>query len=199
MGKALAWVIIAFIAIGMISNWINGKPPTTQPARATQVQATSVPPPASPAKPANAWRVQTASSAMDDTKTVHLQLLSDTQIPGRFTGYGPATLHLRCLENTTSAAFSFNGKFLADIQGYGDITYRIDNKQAVKKAFDESTNNEWLGLWRGGTSIPFIKGLLGGEKMVVRATPFNENSVEVTFSIADLQEVIAPLRSACGW
>ena len=88
---------------------------------------------------------------------------------------------------------------MADIQGYGTITYRIDDQPARKKEFGESTNNEVLGLWNGGTAIPFIKSLFGAETLRVRAMPFNESALETTFSVAGLTEEIGPLRKACGW
>lgn len=145
------------------------------------------------------WKVRTSTSAIDDTKTVIVDLASDNMIHGRFKSPGPAALNLRCMENTTSASIKFNGLFMADIQGYGQVTYRVDSAKAVTKRFEESTNNEWLGLWNGGASIPFIKSLFGAEKLVVRATPFNENAVEVTFSIQGLEKTIEPLREACNW
>jgi type VI secretion system protein VasI len=145
------------------------------------------------------WRVASQKSKVDDSTNVFLSIDSNQPIRGRFGDVGPAELTIRCMENTTAATFRFAGHFMADIQGYGDITYRIDDRKAKTKGFVESTSNEALGLWSGGSAIPFAKELFGGTSLYVRATPYNENPVEAEFNIAGLDEAIKPLREACRW
>jgi type VI secretion system protein VasI len=82
---------------------------------------------------------------------------------------------------------------------YGDVTFRVDDQKARTVGFEESTNKRSLGLWRGGRSIPEIKRLFGGKKLIARMTPYSENPFTATFNITGLEEAIEPLRKACHW
>lgn len=106
---------------------------------------------------------------------------------------------IACRENTTSLYISFADHFMSSLQGRGIVTYRIDKAPAEKRRFLESNDNSVLGLWNGGSSIPFIKQLLGRNTLLVRATPFSDSSVTAEFPISGLEEVIEPLREACHW
>lgn len=145
------------------------------------------------------WQIKQDSSAFDDSRTVVLTLDSTEPIRGRFGGAGPASLILRCMENTTSVYLWLNGLYLTDIQGFGSVDYRIDDLKASSLRMGASTDNEALGLWNGGTAIPFAKELLEGERVVFRATPFNESPVEFSFEVSGLSAAILPLREACKW
>lgn len=146
------------------------------------------------------WEKTVDSSALTDEKSVFLRIESTETIPGRFGGYTrPATLFLRCQENTTSAIFSFNDQHMADFQSYGIVEYRVDNQPLQKVRTNESTNNKSLGLWSGGRSIPFIKQLIGHDKLVVRATPYGESPITVTYPISGLDQVLPELRETCHW
>lgn len=148
---------------------------------------------------ASNWRVARGQSSIDDSPIVEISVGSNNNLPARFGSRGPATLSLRCQENTTSATIRLNGHFMADIQNYGRVTYRVDDRQAKTIRMQESTNNEWLGLWRGGQSIPFIRELIDADRLVIRATPFNENPMEATFTITGLDHHLPELRRACNW
>lgn len=171
---------------------------TTATSSGATRSVAATPPPAPVAlKPE--WQYATQKSKIDDSTNVWLTLESNDNLPGRFVSSAPAVLTIRCMENRTSVFFQFADHFLADIEGYGDITYRIDSKPARKRSFSESTDNEALGLWSGGAAIPFAKELFSGEAMFVRAVPFNESPVEAEFNIKGLADAIRPLRKACGW
>ena len=111
------------------------------------------------------WTSSTSVSDLDDSSNVILMLESDTEIRGKYGDPGPMSMIIRCSENTTSIFFKFNGHFMSDYQ-YGRVTYRLDDNKTVEKRMQESTDHEALGLWRGESSIPFIKGLLGHEQML---------------------------------
>lgn len=156
--------------------------------------------PASTATTASAWSVQESKSKMDDSTTVILHVESEEKVPSRF-GRGAVTadLYLRCSENSTSAYFILGDHFLAEIQGYGEVTYRLDAQKPKTTSMSESTDNKALGHWSGGAAIPFIKGIFGHDAMVVRITPFNESPITVTFPVSGLEEAVSPLRKACRW
>lgn len=154
------------------------------------------PPTGTPTK----WQVTTAQSKIDDSKGVFLYIESDDDIPGKYGGQrAKASMVIRCMEGTTAMTLQFADHFMADNNGYGDVTFRVDDKKAITKGLDESTDNSALGLFNGGSSIPFIRSLFGANRLIVRATPFNESALTVTYSIAGLEETIKPLRETCKW
>ena len=138
-------------------------------------------------------------SALDDSKRVVVSTRSTKSIPGKYGSMIYGEFNLRCEENTTVAYFSVGDYFLSDIQGYGVIDYRVDDRKAGTIGGAESTDNSALGLWRGRDSIGFIESLMGGETLFVRITPFNESAIEMYFPITGLDVAVKPLREACGW
>jgi len=146
------------------------------------------------------WLISSDTSTLTDEKNVFLQLSSEEPIPSRYGGNAfPGGLIIRCMENTTAVVFRFNGRFMADIQGYGRIEYRLDDLQMARINTTESTDNKALGLWSGGRSIPFIKKMLAHDRMIIRATPFNESQITLTYNISGLGNAIAELRETCHW
>ncbi len=145
------------------------------------------------------WVVSEDKSAFDDSRTVVLSLESEQPIRGQFGPPGPAILYLRCMENTTVAYLWLNDLFLSDLQGYGVVDYRIDDRKAATIRTEGSTDNKALGLWSGSRSIPFIKEILDGQRIAFRATPFNESPVEFTFDLTGFDMAVKPLREACAW
>lgn len=145
------------------------------------------------------WQVRTTTSQLDGSTRVVLVASSIEPIRSRFGAPGPANLMIRCEENTTSFFIRFNGLFMSDIQNYGRVGYRIDDLSPARVSMTASSSNEALGLWRGNASIPFIRRLFGHGHLYLRATPFNENRVEMIFPIVGLEEAITPLRQACNW
>ncbi|MDT8895792.1 type VI secretion system-associated protein TagO [Halomonas sp. I1] len=209
MGKVILTIVAGLFIMAVIN---SGDQEPTQSATAEtsdQASGSEAPPqtenkpdpepkPAPP--PPSPWSVHESTSEIDDSKSVYLRTFSLDTVPNRFgTGGGKAQMLLRCLENTTTLQLNFNDQFMADIQSYGRVTFRLDSDPAFKRSLHESTNNEWLGLWSGGRSIPVIKRMFGHEQLTVRATPYNQSSVTVTFPIRDLAEEIKPLREACHW
>lgn len=159
---------------------------------------TSVEPPRT--QSSSKWTVETEKSKIDDSKSVFLLLESDDDVPSRY-GRAPskASLVVRCMEGKTAITFQFADHFMAESGGYGDVTFRVDDKKAFTKGLRESTDHGALGLFSGPTSISLIKALFGGNRLIVRAMPFNESALTVSYSIANLESEIKPLREACKW
>lgn len=159
-------------------------------------------PAAKPDAPASPWLVSEDVSPIDDSKTVVLLNTSKEMVKNRFgRNQGPATMVLRCQENTTALYINFAGQFMASSRynNYGDVTYRVDGEEAVTVGMDESTDHQSLGLFTGGQSIPMIKRMIGHDQIVVRATPYNESPLTLTFDISGLDKDISTLRETCGW
>lgn len=147
----------------------------------------------------SSWVVKVDTSKLDDTNTVLLRTTSTEQFPGRFGQFEYGNLIIRCMENTTSVFAIWGGHFMSSIQGRGRVEYRIDNEPASAVNMVESNDNMALGLWSGRKAIPFAKKLFGASQLYIRATPFNESAVEMTFEIEGIEGEIEPLREACGW
>ncbi len=147
------------------------------------------------------WNVVTETSVLTDDKNVYISTNSKERIAcGWASNSSTATLLVRCQENTTAIYLRTDCHVASsDYDNYGDITYRIDDLPAKTRGFSASSNNKALGLWSGGASIPFIKRLLGHDKLIMRFTPYSESPETVTFNIAGLNEKIKPLREACNW
>lgn len=146
------------------------------------------------------WNVRVKKSEFKDTTDVFLWALSVDEVQCR--SYGPPEairLYLRCRENTTSIYINTNCHLTSGHGGYGVVEYRIDDTPAGKQGFDNSTDNKALGLWSGGSSIPFIKRLLGHDKLLIRFTPYGQSASTAKFDISGLEDVIKPLREACHW
>ena len=176
-----------------------GGPTNPQPLSFAAADETSVAPSGDPAPNLGRWKITEDKSAFDDSRTVVLSIESNETVRGQFGAPGPAVMYLRCMENTTSAYLWINDLFLSDIQGYGVVDYRIDDRKAAKLRAESSTDSKALGAWSGGEAIPFIKDMLGGGRIAFRATPFNESPVEFTFDLTGLDAAVAPLREACAW
>lgn len=145
------------------------------------------------------WITSITTSPVDDSETVGLATFALETVSGRFNQFARPRLLLRCLRNTTSAYIDFDGLHMTDIQGYGQVTFRVDKRKAITRSTKVSTSNDSLGFWRGGNAIPFIKSLFGGETLLVQATPFNESRVTFSMDISGIEQAIRPLRKACNW
>lgn len=153
-----------------------------------------------PSSPDSKWQVEVKTSAMTDQTDVYMSLTSNEPVPSKFgMGSAPATLFVRCHEDTSAVFVTFNDHFMADIQGYGRVEYRLDKQKMTAVNMDTSTDNKALGLWQGGRAIPFIKTMFDHDTLILRATPFNESAITLTFDIRGLKESSEKLRSACKW
>lgn len=148
---------------------------------------------------AHAWSVSETSSPMDDSAKVTLVQQSNESVPSRF-GRGSDTIGLiiRCSENSTAMYFNFKGHHMTDHRNYGEVMLRVDDANPSTYRMSVSTDNEALGRWRG-QGIGIIKSMFGAEQLVLRATPYSESPMTVTFDISGLEEEIEPLREACHW
>ncbi|WP_234642397.1 type VI secretion system-associated protein TagO [Allorhizobium ampelinum] len=146
------------------------------------------------------WTIRTTKSKLDDSDTVVLLLDSEEFVPQLYGAETTqASLVFRCAEKQTIMMVGFGNHFMADSGQYGQVDVRPDKLQAFRVDMTATTDNKWLGLWRAGDAVYWAKILMKHDSLVVRATPFNENPIVVTFPIDGLDEAIKPLREACGW
>lgn len=142
------------------------------------------------------WRSWTSRSQMMDFTNHYLSVAPEVPIRDRFGRELAVRLWVRCMEDTTSIFIEAD-----EYLGLEDtsVQWRIDEQAAFRRTAYISTDNQALGLWRGGESIPFIRSLLGADYLTVRYTPYGEDARTARFHIEGLDSRIASLRRACSW
>ena len=152
-------------------------------------------------KVAGNWALQEKRSQLTDSRDIYASVDASNSVSCRsgLNTHRP-TLMIRCMENTTAIFFSTDC-FMAstDYNDSGHINYRLDKLTPGKIRAQESTNHKSLGLWRGHSSIPFIKKMEGRNSLLIRMRPYSESAFEVTFDITGINEVISDVRKACHW
>ena len=144
-----------------------------------------------------AWRVELEPSATTGATDVFLELDSSNDIPGMWEDDQPATLVLRCYEDTTAAYFRVPGHTMTNVDN--EIEFVVDNDELWGMSTSADTGHTSLGLWSGQSSIPFIKLLIGSETLSATLTPTGESPVEADFDLTGLDNAIHHLRDACDW
>jgi type VI secretion system protein VasI len=141
------------------------------------------------------WRVSHDISEIAGTKDVYLSV-EGTTIRGKFGQHFRPSLWLRCAEKETNVLIEW-GQYLG--LDRARLEWRIDEEGPRTDAWHISSDREAVGLWSGGTAIPFIRTLIDKSKLAVRITPYGESPVTTTFPISGLRAAVTPLREACGW
>jgi hypothetical protein len=144
------------------------------------------------------WKTYKDTSQMDDSIIVSLELTSSDTFNTRYEYGLHGRMSIWCRENRTGVGFNLSDEFLADIDVYGEVQYRVDKRKARSRRFFESTDNMWL-LLEGGAAISFIRELIGGGNLFVRVIPFNDSPKELNFRILGINEVIKPVAETCHW
>ncbi len=146
------------------------------------------------------WLIRTSRSRIDDSPLVLARVEATDEVAvGLTSRLIRPTFWIRCVENVTALGITFERAVMADMDGGGEVTFRLDDEPAFKRNLIESSNNRSLGLWSGAAAIPFIKEMLGKRTLLARVRPFNSARVLVEFEIAGIEEAVKPVRAACGW
>jgi type VI secretion system protein VasI len=142
------------------------------------------------------WTIETSVSKFDDTKSVSLSLPAHEKIHGWLGKSYLPELTVRCRERKTEAYIDFGMSPAAEPELYDAATlqFRIDRQPPLKAVATKSADGNVLFL---KDPASFIKRLLKAEQLLVRFTPFSSSTQEASFSIAGLEQVIAPLTEAC--
>ncbi|MFN8683759.1 type VI secretion system-associated protein TagO [Paracoccus sp. P2] len=141
------------------------------------------------------WHVIIEGSDLEDRKDVYLIVMSSNK---QGTGYGSSdngSLLLRCMKNKTNVLINF-ASYTSDAQA---VKYRLDDGPVKTIRMETLKGGEGLGVWSGGQSIPFIKGLLDKKKLVVAYESYSNADVEFSFDVSGLRGKLGPLAESCGW
>lgn len=156
-------------------------------------------PPTAGSGKAGQWRVTRQTSKIDDSPEVFVAVQARDLVPGKDGAPSAGILMISCREGATDVFFNFGETAMAKGKATSLVTTRIDKRRARKMRMTGSHDRKALGLWTSGRAVPFVKTMLDGSSLFVRAMPPEEEAVDMEFEIGGLDEAIKPLREACRW
>ncbi|UUE36570.1 type VI secretion protein [Pectobacterium aroidearum] len=140
------------------------------------------------------WSVNVKTSPIDDSQNVFVSLDANESFAAPFGERVRPTLYVLCREKKTELLINWDVYLGLDET---TMLHRLDKQKAVNRTWSISTDTK--AVFYNGRPIEFIKSLMSSEKMYAQITPYNENSVGVTFDLKGLSNAIKPLQQACGW
>lgn len=141
------------------------------------------------------WQLSSDFSALEDRNDIWLSVPSQNTEPSAAIGSAAyATLWLRCVEETTSMFVGFR-RYTTDNQ---DVKFRLDRGKVQSEFMLARKGGEGIGLWNGETSIPFIRKMLGRDRLVIAYETYS-GPVEFVFDISGLDQRLKPLAEECNW
>ena len=145
-----------------------------------------------------AWTITATTSDIDDSTNIVISMASNFEIEDQFGRPTRPWAIAQCSEGQTMFWLDFGGLFMADIQGWGTVTTRIDKEKARKIQMNRSTDYRALGL-SAGKAIPFLKSLVGKKRLLIAAIPFNGAEVRAVFELDGFDQALERVKAACHW
>lgn len=146
-----------------------------------------------------AWTVSRETTPVGSGSLVRVATEATNSIPAIFGGDTTARLEIFCSENTTRFGIWFGDNFMSDIDGYGDVIYRVDDGPVQVVSFSAARDNQMLVSSPGIAAIRLVQQLFSAETLNISASSFTNTRISAQFEIGNLEEAIAPLRDACNW
>jgi type VI secretion system VasI family protein len=140
-------------------------------------------------KNTGSWRVSDETNPIDDSRTVTLILEATS---GKSKWNKNVFLVARCKSNTTNLYIGWNDYLGSEAY----VLTRIGNNKAVTSEWSLSTDSQATFHTE---PIPFLKNMLGANKLIAQITPYNENPVTAIFDTSGLKNALKPLRETCNW
>jgi len=142
------------------------------------------------------WAFRLSRSRMDDTaeatgRTLAIEDYDSTR--------NSRTLFVACVEGETRIFIDTQNYLMTDYQRQTvRVSYRIGQRPAVSVNWGTSTSGRATGLW-GRESMPFIRGLLDGEELLVRVIEQNNRQHDMAFSLRGFRSAAQAVADACRW
>ena len=146
------------------------------------------------------WRPHQWRDEMSDFDNIRFSVEAENTIPSSFRlGQLRPVFVFRCQDNRTAAYVDWQ-RFITTgrINDGHRVRFRIDDRSPVTAQWKMSTNYEATGLWRG-RAIPFLRELLGAERLIVETVPHGDNVVRANFDSSGIDEAITQISERCGW
>jgi type VI secretion system protein VasI len=143
------------------------------------------------------WQVQEDRSPMDGSRTVTLELESDSTVEGWLANTKP-TLVIRCLEHQT-VVYVVTGLSAQPELGEYDrysVQIRLDDRKAMTQHWSQSTDSKALFA---PSAVGLARRLGAAKTMLFRFTPFNSSPALAKFDLGGLDRYLPKVSAACGW
>ncbi|WP_424985859.1 type VI secretion system-associated protein TagO [Microbulbifer sp. S227A] len=141
------------------------------------------------------WRKSEERSSLDGRTDAWLSVESKNSQPNQIGTPERARLWVRCMNNSTNFFITFND-YTPDNQ---NVRYKLDDNSIKKVWMVHMQGGEGIGIWSGGSAIPFIKKMFDAEDLVVAYKSYSNLNLEFTFDISGLRARIDPLAKSCQW
>lgn len=141
------------------------------------------------------WLLTQEKSSLDGRTDVWLRLTSKNTQPNQIGRPEKAYLWARCMNNSTNFFITFND-YTSDNQ---NVRYRLDDGPVQKKWMVHMQGGDGIGIWSGGSAIPFIKNLFGKGELVLAYESYGNQRLEFSFDVSGLRQRIDPLAESCQW
>jgi len=150
---------------------------------------------AATALPAEAepWRLRTEVSEIDDSTNVFISTGAEEPSAGRYGDAVQPVLTVRCMENETDVIIDWAMYITIDEV---DVLTRLNKTPATTRSWLMSTNRE---ATFAPNPIKFINEMTKHYRLLAKVTPYGENAVTTSFTIAGLETYLPALRKACHW
>lgn len=143
------------------------------------------------AKSSGHWRIETETSAIDDSKTVYCILDATESVKIGYTTVTP-TLVIRYKEGELEAYIRYHGIFLGSDDV--DATIRFGKEDAQRVNWNVSTNSH--AAFIQGNIGNFVNKLAETDSFIVRIEPYSESPSTSLFNPTGMSEVKAALVNA---
>ena len=152
----------------------------------------------SAASASDVWQVRKITSKIDDSLNVIADVTAKTPVYDRFGRGHMVKAVVACRQGKTDFFIAFGQMFMADIQGYGDVTVRLDKEPSRILQMKTSTDHQALGLWNDSGNW-VLEDMAGNLNMLIVATPYNQSRIETEISLRGFDKALLEVRRACRW
>ena len=148
-------------------------------------------------KALNRWVINRASSAMDDSPTIKIQIDAVAPVNAWPRPTTPS-LRIQCVENKTNVLFIIDSAFTPILGEYGKagIRVRIDAENAYSQLWSKSTDGEAAFA---PNAIGFLKKLRNAKKLLIEFTPLNAGPATAEFDLTGIHTLAEEVAQTCKW
>ena len=154
-----------------------------------------------PTPPPASWQGSSDVSPITDRRNEYLMVRGMEKLRCGLPFPTYPELWIQCYENKTRLLIRTNC-FWADETGRDRgvfVEYRLDDRRARRKWWQQSNDYSTFGLWSGRTAIPLIRRMLNAWRLTIRAAPYHRSPELMIFPINGLKNHIGKVAKACGW
>lgn len=143
------------------------------------------------------WAISREQAAIDDSPSVLAMNVSAFPRPGEFAKV--KSLVIRCSEGEASVVYNVDDYLLTNVRQNGiDVTFRIDEKEALTERWSELTSGEGAGIF-GRKAEAFMREIYDAEKIFLRVVERDGERHDTVFPLAGIEGAIDAAAAACGF